>query len=82
MAELSQHIYQATLKDRPENPQNFKKGLSIDQRTWLVQVLCVYHWHRLANRLGSRLKRGNAILGGAKNLMAHMNTFEKRAKTS
>ena len=77
LADFSQHIYQVVLKDRPENPQRFRKvsRLIIDQ-DWFGAYITINGITQQIERLGCRLKRGNALLGGAKDLVAQLESFE------
>ena len=77
LADFSQYIYQVVLKDRPENPQKFRKvsRMIVDQ-DWFRAYTTIDGITQQIERLGCRLKRGNALLGGAKDLVAELKFFE------
>ncbi|MDA0237147.1 MAG: ACP phosphodiesterase [Proteobacteria bacterium] len=77
LIDFSQHIYQVVLKDRPENTQNFRKvSRLIVEQDWFRTYTSIDGIAQQIERLGSRLKRGNALLGGAIDLVRHLNSFE------
>jgi len=77
LTDFSRYIYEIVLKDRPENPEKFRL---------VSQLIVSEDWFRLytslegialqIERMGTRLKRGNALLGGARDLISHLGKFE------
>jgi len=75
--EFSRYVYQVVLKDRPENPQSFRRvSQLIISEDWFQTYATVDGITRQIERLGSRLKRGNALLGSAKDLSDQLTYFE------
>lgn len=77
LSEFSDYVYEVVLKDRPENPQNFRRVAQlIISEDWFRAYTSIDGITRQIERLGSRLKRGNALLGGAKDLSNQLSYFE------
>ncbi len=77
LADFSRHIYEVILKDRPENPQTFRRTSQlIVSEDWFRSYTSLDGITLQIERLGTRLKRGNALLGGAKDLISHPVEFE------
>lgn len=78
LSEFSRYVYQVVLKDRPENPQNFRRvSRLIVSEDWFRTYKSIDGVTRQIERLGYRLKRGNALLGGAKDLTDQITYFEE-----
>lgn len=77
LREFSHYVYQVVLKDRPENPCHFRRiSRLIISEDWFGTYTSIEGITRQIERLGSRLKRGNALLGGASDLADQFNDFE------
>ena len=77
LSEFSHYVYQVVLKDRPENPSQFKRvSKLIINEDWFGTYTSIAGITRQIERLGSRLKRGNALLGGASDLANQFDAFE------
>ena len=77
LSEFSHYVYQVVLKDRPENPCHFRRiSRLIISEDWFGTYASIEGITRQIERLGSRLKRGNALLGGASDLADQLDDFE------